>query len=448
LVQFDKLRSVSWWQEGKRILVAILAVSVLLRVIAALFLGNEVTELPGVTDQISYDNLARRLLDGHGFSFAEPWWPMTKAGEPTAHWSFLYTFYLAAVYAVSGVTPVVARLIQGVVVGLLHPYLAYLLGERVAGRNVGLVAAALTAGYVYFIYYSGALMTEPFYITGVLASLLLMMRLAEDTTGQQRRWGVALGLTLGVTVLLRQLFLLTIPFLFAWVWWVRYRRGQSLPLTGTVLAWLIVVAMILPFTARNYSRFDRFVLLNTNAGYAFYMANHPAYGTRFVPILEFEEGGYQQLIPDDVEPMNEAAMDQFFLERGLGFVRDAPGRYLLLSLSRIPVYFTFWPSADSGMLSNLSRVASFGLLWPFMLAGTMIILLRQRAAFLSHPAALLLLFAAIYTGIHILSWALVRYRLPVDAVMLVFAGAAVVEAFSWLRNRRTATGEQHQLAGN
>ena len=33
-------------------------------------------------------------------------------------------------------------------------------------------------------------------------------------------------------------------------------------------------------------------------------------------------------------------------------------------------------------------------------------------------------FMVIYTGIHILSWTLVRYRLPVDAVALIFAGLA------------------------
>ncbi|MDT8306170.1 MAG: glycosyltransferase family 39 protein [Anaerolineae bacterium] len=447
-MKLGKLRRLSWWQEGSRLLVAILAVSAVLRIGAALVFGNEVAELPGTADQLSYHNLALRLLGGHGFSFGEPWWPMTAAGEPTAHWSFLYTFYLAAVYAVFGPNPLVARLIQALVAGVLHPYLAYLLGERVAGRSTGLAAAALSAGYVYFIYYSGALMTEALYMTGVLGSLYLMVRLAQEGTGQQRRWGLLLGVALGITVLLRQLFILAIPFLFLWVWWVRYRRRQPLPLAATLLAGVIVAAMILPFTARNYARYERFVLLNTNAGFAFYMANHPAYGTRFDPILSQEEGGYQQLIPTDIEPGDEAAMDQFYLERSLGFIREDPGRYLLLSLSRIPVYFMFWPSADSGMISNLSRLASFGLLWPFMLAGTVIVLLRQRFGVLSHPATVLLLFAVIYTGIHILSWALVRYRLPVDAVMLVLAGVAVVEAIRWLQGRHLSLNKRHQLAGS
>ncbi|MEM8861308.1 MAG: hypothetical protein AAGD96_23540, partial [Chloroflexota bacterium] len=67
----------------------ILAVSVLLRLGSAFYLGNEVSLLPGIYDQISYHSLAIRVIDGHGFTFGVPWWPVTQAGEPTAHWSYL-----------------------------------------------------------------------------------------------------------------------------------------------------------------------------------------------------------------------------------------------------------------------------------------------------------------------------------------------------------------------
>jgi hypothetical protein len=40
---------------------------------------------------------------------------------------------------------------------------------------------------------------------------------------------------------------------------------------------------------------------------------------------------------------------------------------------------------------------------------------------------LLLLFAGVYTAIHLLSWALVRYRLPVDAVFIIFSSAGLVD---------------------
>ena len=113
--------------------------------------------------------------------------------------------------------------------------------------------------------------------------------------------------------------------------------------------------MILPVTAYNYSRFKRFVLLNTNAGYAFFLANHPFYGTHFIPAREMED--YQALVPIELQSLDEAALDQALLKLGIGFVKDDPVRYLLLSLDRIPEYFRFWPSADSMVNpSNLEAV--------------------------------------------------------------------------------------------
>ena len=101
-----------------------------LRVAVALYMGNQVVPLPGVSDQESYHNLALRLLGGHGFSFGENWWPVTQADAPTAHWSFLYTLYVTAVYAIFGPVPVVARLIQAVAVGLLMPWLVFRLAQK------------------------------------------------------------------------------------------------------------------------------------------------------------------------------------------------------------------------------------------------------------------------------------------------------------------------------
>jgi hypothetical protein len=40
---------------------------------------------------------------------------------------------------------------------------------------------------------------------------------------------------------------------------------------------------------------------------------------------------------------------------------------------------------------------------------------------------LLIVFAIVYSVVHILTWTLIRYRLPVDAVLIPFAGLALVK---------------------
>lgn len=406
-------------------------------------MGDTVVELPGIFDQISYHNLALRVLDGHGFSFGELWWPITPANAPTAHWSFLYTLYLALIYSFFGPHPIVARIVQAIVVGILHPYITYRIGEKMFTKNIGLAAAAITAIYVYFFYYSAALMTEPFYITTILFGLFFSMQLAESKDKKQDiKLAIVLGISLGIAVLLRQVFLLFLPFLFLWIWIARFRRSLSLPIVSTVLSFILIALFILPISIYNQSRFGRFVLLNTNSGYAFFWGNHPIYGTNFIPILP--TGTYQELIPEDVRHLDEAALDQELLRRGIQFVMNDPMRYVLLSLSRIPPYFMFWYSSESSLLSNISRIGSFGVFLPFMVYGLFLGVKQNRKSLLTSPAGLLIIFAMVYSGVHILTWTLIRYRLPVDAVLIPFAGFALTETAQNILKMKSFRSEKFQ----
>lgn len=422
-------------------LVVILTASVLFRVVAAIYLGDQVIELPGTSDQISYHALAQRFIQGYGFTFGEAWWPATRANSPTAHWSFLYTFYLAGVYTVFGVHPVVARILQAIIVGILQPLLAYQLGKRLKNHSAGIAAAAITAIYGYFIYYAATLMTEPFYITTIMLGLWLIL-LLTDPKVDRLRTALLLGIALGIAVLLRQLILLIIPFLFLWLIWVN-RKDRLLSLIMNLAVSLItILLMALPFTVYNYIRFQRFVFLNTNSGFAFFWGNHPIYGDNFIPILTNEKDNrYIDLIPPELLTLDEASLDQALMARGFQFIIDDPIRYLKLSFSRIESFFMFWPSTQSSLISNLVRVGSFGLFLPFMLWGVGSHLLRKKpksALLVETPAFLFILFAVLYSLIHIMTWTLVRYRLPVDAVLIVFAGSAVNDLLSWIQKHRTA----------
>ncbi len=439
----------------KLMLAAIIAAAVVLRVASALWQGSSVESLPGVDDQISYDMLARQLLAGNGFTFPVNWWPVTQAGEPTAHWSFLYSLYLATIYGLFGPQPLIARLLQAVFAGVVLPWLTWRIGRRVFGDWVGLIAAAISAVYIYFFYYAGALMTETFYIVSILWTIDCAMRIAASGPASLNRWmpWLELGLAMAVTVLLRQLFLLVVPVVLLWLWWFALRKERRLVGSRAMLVRLagsiaVAAALILPWTARNYLAFGRLVPLNTNSGYAFFWANHPIHGTEFIAILPDSGRSYRQLIPKDLRGLDEAALDQALLQEGMRFVVEDPWRYFLLSLSRIKDYFMFWPSSESNAISNLARVASFALFLPLMLIGLLRSLTsvrpsdKERGPTLVRSTTglvLLLSFMATYTAIHLLSWALIRYRLPVDAILVMFAGAGLVET-----SRSLASAHRHK----
>jgi 4-amino-4-deoxy-L-arabinose transferase-like glycosyltransferase len=450
-------------------LLFILILAVALRLAAAFYLGNDTGNwLGGTADQVSYDNLARRLLGGHGFSFATAWWPATAAGEPTAHWSYLYTGFLALVYAIFGHNPLAARLAQAVLTGLLLPWLTYRIGKRLDGETAGLVAAAFMAVYFYFVIFSAALMTEAFYTVALLWLVDVAQRLGQDSVGNDRysmgrgiRYGVELGLAMGMALLLRQVGLFVIVAAAGWLLWLAWRqRAVRETLAPLALAGGVTLLLLLPWSIRNYNAFGVVSLWpNTNSGFALFWANHPIYGTQFETVLSPDHGvSYQELIPAELRHLNEAEMDKALRAQGVAIIVDDLPRYARLSLSRIPVHFQFWPTADSSLLANFGRLFSFGLALPLTILGIALFLsrggigpLRQRR-FWQRGAAwtasdwyaaqgwLLLAITLSYNGLHILTWAKVRYRLPTDAFMFLFAALALV--WLWQQWRAQAAGDR------
>ncbi len=151
-----------------------------------------------------------------------------------------------------------------------------------------------------------------------------------------------------------------------------------------------------------------------------------------------EMGNYLEMLPIELKGLDEAALDSELLKRGLSFVRENPGQYALLSLSRVPILFEFLPSKDSSLISNVTRVTSFGFAMPFMIFGIWLSLkslIKSKSNFFDSPICPILGFGIIYSGIHILTWSLVRYRLPIDALFLVFASLSLSKLVQFLSTK-------------
>lgn len=425
-------------RRHRQVLIGILIVSVVLRIGVALYYGNWV---PPNQDDNSYSQLGWRVANGHGYSFDRAWYPFTPAETPTAHWSFLYTAFVAGIYALVGYQPLVVRLVGAILGGLLLPWMVYRFTARLLPRRqrLALLAAACAAVYAYFVLYAARIMTETFYIAAVLWSMeraLAWRDELEAGQGISPQLVLTLGLSLGLATLLRQSILPWVLVLSLWLLWLGYRWRRLLDvLKALALAGLLTLACILPFTIRNHVVYGEFLLLNSNAGYAMYSGQHPMHG------ISFQEHAAAPL-PDDLDGTNEAQWDRALLGRGMRFVLDDPGRYLLLSLSRVVDYYRFWPTADSSLLFNVGRVVSFALFMPFMLYGLfgqvrrLVKASRDCCHWTTRPLALVLLFVTFYPLLHILTWAMIRYRLPVDAVMLSLAASALLDLWHWLRSNR------------
>jgi 4-amino-4-deoxy-L-arabinose transferase-like glycosyltransferase len=303
--------------------------------------------------------------------------------------------------------------------------LVYRIGRRLWGEAAGLAGALLAAGYAYLIFFNAALMTQTFYIICLLAALdtstALSAGLGLGEKPRRRDW-LLLGAALGLGALFRQTLLLFAPLLFGWIAW---RLGPRLRRRDLLLSAAVIALCIAPWTARNYLVYHDFLLLNSNGGYFFYSANHPLQGTNF-------NQDFVAPLPDSARGLNEAAEDRALYREAFGIIASDPARFVLLSLNRTKDYFWLLPSEQSSTLSNLSRLFSFTLYLPFMLGGLALSRAQWR---LCLPLYLYVAFDAV---VHLSSWAAPRYRLPSDAVLIVFAGLCTATLVALWRERGKA----------
>jgi hypothetical protein len=98
----------------------------------------------------------------------------------------------------------------------------------------------------------------------------------------------------------------------------------------------------------------------------------------------------------------------------------------------------FWPT-ETTLLHNIGRLASITLFLPLFGCGIWLVIHRarqdrqSRRPFWRQPVSMVLLFIIFYSLLHIFTWAMSRYRLPVDAAAIPFASYAVLEMWPVLR---------------
>jgi hypothetical protein len=143
-----------------------------------------------------------------------------------------------------------------------------LVGRRLAGPVVGLVAAAIAAVYPNLWINDALVMSESLACLLVAAALLVALGLDDDPAPWR---AVLLGVLVGLACLTRsELGLLAVGFA-GLAWW----RSPSQPRRWVVPVVLVAAsaATVAPWVAYNMTQFDRPVLLSTNDGTTLLGAN-------------------------------------------------------------------------------------------------------------------------------------------------------------------------------
>jgi 4-amino-4-deoxy-L-arabinose transferase-like glycosyltransferase len=314
-------------------------------------------------------------------------------------------------------------------VGAAGVVIGGLLGRRVGGPAVGLVAAGVLALHPLVFQSDATLMPETLFF-GLTGAMVLLALAARDEPSWRLLGG--LGLVGGLATLTRAegallLVLLVVPFV----------RMPEWPRRLGIVA-LAAAAVLVPWTARNLVRLDAFVPVSNNLGTALDGANcDPMWHGETVGLWAFEPQCFDGFEQDDLVEDGEAAVAAHHRDEGLEYVGDHLGSLPRVAVVRIlrtwglwnPEQQTFAASFEGRDLDWERAGTAFHLIALLPLAaGGLIVLGRRRAAWwpLAAPLVSVTVTAAVTYGNQ-------RFRAGAEPALAVLAAVAVVALVGRLR---------------
>jgi 4-amino-4-deoxy-L-arabinose transferase-like glycosyltransferase len=396
----------------------ITAVGLVARVAYILLIARHIT-VQG--DALTFHLLANYLADGKGFIGPQTY-AFQGIVQPTAEHPPLYPLLLSVVSWLGGTGTTVQRLATALM-GTGTVFAVGVLGRRVAGERVGLVAAAVAALYPVLIVTDGVLESESLY--GLLIALTLLSAYWLYDRPSLRR-AALLGALTALCALTRaeaSLLLVILVLPLAWRAGGRALRGRRL--AAATVAFFLVLS---PWLIRTWIVFDQPVWISTNSGSLIAGSNcGPVYHGDLLGLWRF-----QCLKPVKGSEAHKAAV---WRKQGIDYARAHAGRVPIVVAARVGrIWDLYRPNQNAAYesfegrdvrTSQIGTAVYYGLL-AFAIAGA--VLLRRRRA----PLWILLSMPVLVTVSGALGYGITRLRMAAEISIVVLAAVAIVALLEWI----------------
>ena len=368
-------------------------------------------------DGIWYHSEAQIIGGGHGF-LAPGQYVFGGRHLATAEHPPLYPSLLAII-TWAGHTSVRNFQLADACFGAAGTAVMGYLGRAVAGRRVGLAAAALTAIAPNVWQYDAMVISESLLVFTLGLFLLAVFRF-WDRPGL---WSAAvLGVTLALATYTRvEMVFLGLVIVVPVVLWNPRLGGATVKLRAVAVAGAVTVALLAPWVVRNLTTFDRTVFLSNNLDSVIAGANcESMYSGKglgwWTPTCNVEglpRFGEQSVVFAKIR------------QRGISYATDHAGRLPVVALARAGrTWEVFQPFENIGYDGRPDAVWIASTLMFYVLAvlGVIGAVMLRRARRLVWPLAVM---APFVTAIAFLTCGLSRLRFPLDIALLVLAAVPI-----------------------
>lgn len=382
---------------------------------------------PPVRENLPYGfelgRVARAIAAGEGFSSPLR---MVETG-PTVWFTPIYPYMVAAIFKIWGIYSALSHIII-TTLNCAFVSLTIIPIHSIARKTFGNGVAAGAAWT--WIFLPTALFFPIYWVwdTSLAALFLALIFWATLSIGEVRSlpaWA-GYGALWAIGVLINPSILSLLPFLLGWLAWeTRKQSGPWMKQSAIVL--LVFTAGMVPWTIRNYRVFNKLIVLRSNFGLELWLGNNPGVPVTWSPWLHPNDN------PAEAEKYKSMGEIAFMAEKqheAFEFMRTHP---------RETLYFMFRRFVDNWLAITDSPADSWSssplYLKAFMSMNFLLSLLTLFGALFAYrarlpealPYALVLL---IFPIVFYLTHTSLRYRFPMDPIMMVLAANGVAYPLS------------------
>ncbi len=302
---------------------------------------------------------------------------------------------------------------------LISVWLVYAITLRIyRDETIALIAGLFCAIWPHFAFFAAAGLTETLFIALVLAAFLCCY---------ERRYALA-SVLLVLAILTRPAIDFLAPILIALFSIAIHRESLWLATKRVATYFIIYVALMAPWWVHNYARYGEFVRLDLGGGMVLYTGNNP---------LNISGGGITNK-DVDLHPFKNIAdpvqRDRAFKSAAVKFIMDDPGHFVAMMPVKFARLWRPWPYTDEYHNPLVVLVSVISAVPAFVLALAGLALTLRSHFFRLLPC---LAYVAYLTLVHVVTFGSVRYRVPIEPFVLVFAAAGFVALL-----RRVEAGRQ------
>jgi hypothetical protein len=370
--------------------------------------------------------VAKAIAAGQGF--ASPL-RMFDTG-PTAWFTPIYPYFVAGIFKIWGIFSDTSRLVietTNCAFAALTVIPIHGIAKRTFGNNV-----AVGAAWTWVFLPTSLVFPITWIWDTALAALILALifwaTLAMRDAKTTLHW-LGYGALWAIGVLINPSLLSLLPFLLAWaIWPSRGNRSTWMKFSAATL--LVFMIGLVPWTIRNYRVFGKFIVLRSNFGLELWLGNNPEVTDTWSPTLHPNDSRAEA---EKYKQMGEIAFMAEKQREAFTFMRSHPADTLRFMFRRFVNNWLAITDSPADMWANSPLYLKAFIVMNFLLS--LFTMLGALFAYRSDPdeafpyAMVLLVFPLIFYLTH----SSLRYRFPMDPIMMILAAYGVAYPISqWL----------------